>query len=109
MNAKKVFGIVSVLMIVSLILAACQQKVIETVTVKEVVTQVVEKVSTPQVIEKEVIKTQIVEKEKVVEQTKVVEVEKEVMVTPTPSQITRKGGWLDTIVIVEEPNGIWVG
>jgi peptide/nickel transport system substrate-binding protein len=105
MNAKKLFGIVSVLMIVSLILAACQQKVIETVTVREVVTQIVEKEAAPQVIEKEVIKTEIVEKEKIVEQTKVVEVEKEVMVTPTPSQITRKGGWLDTLVIVEEPSG----
>ena len=105
MNAKKWFGIVSVMMIVSLILSACQQKVVETVTVKEIVTQIVEKEATPQVIEKEVVKTEIVEKEKIVEQTKVVEVEKEVMVTPTPSQITRKGGWLDTIVIVEEPTG----
>jgi peptide/nickel transport system substrate-binding protein len=105
MNAKKWFGIVSIMMIVSLILSACQQKVVETVTVKEIVTQIVEKEATPQVIEKEVVKTEIVEKEKIVEQTKVVEVEKEVMVTPTPSQITRKGGWLDTIVIVEEPTG----
>ena len=66
MNAKKWFGIMSVMMIVSLIFSACQQKVVETVTVKEIVTQIVEKEAAPQVIEKEVIKTEIVEKEKIV-------------------------------------------
>lgn len=54
----------------------------------------------PEVIEKTVVVTQ--EVIKTVEVTK--EVEVEVLVTPEPVKIDRKGAWLDTVIFVEEPS-----
>ncbi|MFN2135251.1 MAG: ABC transporter substrate-binding protein [Candidatus Promineifilaceae bacterium] len=42
--------------------------------------------------------------EKPVEVTRQVEVQVEVPVTPEPEPVDRHGGWLDTIVVVREPN-----
>ncbi len=89
MSTKKLSLLIGVLVIVSMILTACpapQPEVItkvETVVVKE---------------EVKVVETQVVTKveEKVVE--KIVEV----VATPVPE--TRTGAWLDTIVMVEEPD-----
>lgn len=64
--------------------------------------------SAPQIVEKEKIVTQIIRETQVVTQreevVKTVEVPKDVVVTPTASPITRKGGWMDMIVVVEEPS-----
>lgn len=70
--------VVGLLVIASMVLSACQ-------TGTQVVTQVVTE---------EVIRTVEVEVEKTVE----------VQVTPEPTRIDRDGSWLDTIVVVEEPN-----
>jgi peptide/nickel transport system substrate-binding protein len=44
-------------------------------------------------------------KETVVAKETVVQVQTQVMVvTPTPEPVTRKGGWLDSVIVVEEPN-----
>lgn len=72
-------SVLAVLIIVSLLLAACQQEVVKTVTVKE--TQVVKE-------------TQIVTDVQVVKETQVVRVE----VTPTPAAVVRRGAWVDTMV-----------
>jgi len=77
---KKLITIFGLLIVASLALAACQPAEPETV----VETVIVEK-----------------EGETVVE---TVEVEKEVVVEPTPEPVTRQGGWLDTVVFVEEPS-----
>ena len=105
MLRKRLFVAFSLLIIASMVLAACEQK-------EKIVTQVVEKEKiVTQVVEKEgetKIETQIVEKETIV--TKEVEkivtevVEKIVEVTPTPVVSSRQGGWLDQIVVVEEPS-----
>jgi len=81
----KKFGlIVSLLVLASMVLGACQPQVVER---EVVVTQVVE-----QVVEREV--------EVPVEREVVVEVE----VTPEAEVVDRTGAWLDTIVVVEEPS-----
>jgi peptide/nickel transport system substrate-binding protein len=77
-------------MVISMILAACAQPTAETI----VETVIVEKEG------ETVVETVEVEKEVVV--TEIVEVEKEVEATPEP--VDRTGGWLDTIIIVEEPS-----
>jgi peptide/nickel transport system substrate-binding protein len=72
---------------------------------------------TPEPEVRTVVETVVVEQTKIVEQegkvetivetvVETVEVEKEVQVevTPTPSLVDRKGGWLDMIVFLEEPS-----
>lgn len=85
---SKVWMLVSSLLILGLMLAACGTS------------------ATPQVIEKEVEKivTQVVVETKEVEVVKTVEVEveKEVLVTPEP--VDRSGAWVDSVVVVEEPS-----
>jgi peptide/nickel transport system substrate-binding protein len=77
----------SILIIASMILGACGT-------------------AEPEVIEREVIVTQIVEREVEVVETVEVEVEVpvEVIMTPEPEISDRTGAWLDTIVFVEEPS-----
>jgi peptide/nickel transport system substrate-binding protein len=86
MKTKLTLNILSVLLILSVVLAACApQEVIRTVEVgKEVITTV--EVET----EVEVIKTVEVEKEVVI------------MVTPTPQPTTRMGAWVDTLIFTEQ-------
>ncbi len=69
--------VVGLLVIASMVLSACQAP--------QVVTQVVTE---------EVVRTVEIEVEKPVE----------VVVTPEPTPVDRDGAWLDTIVVVEEPN-----
>jgi peptide/nickel transport system substrate-binding protein len=81
----KKFGlIISLLVLASMVLGACQPQVVER---EVVVTQVVE-----QVVEREVEVPVEVEREVIVE----------VEVTPEP--VDHNGAWLDTIVFVEEPS-----
>jgi peptide/nickel transport system substrate-binding protein len=87
---KKISAVLGLLMVISMILAACAQPTAETI----VETVIVEKEG------ETVVETVEVEKEVVV--TEIVEVEKEVEATPEP--VDRTGGWLDTIIIVEEPS-----
>ena len=87
MLANKKLAILLVLILVApMVLSACEKAPAAT--------------PTPQVITK--VETQIQTKveTKVVEATKVVEK----VVTPTPAPVTRKGAWLDTVVVVEEPS-----
>ena len=77
---KKTILVIALLVIAAMALAACQPATPE----KEVVVETV------------VVET---EGETIIE-TVIVEVEVEV----TPEPVTRKGGWLDTIIIVEEPS-----
>jgi peptide/nickel transport system substrate-binding protein len=90
MITRKWLLVISLVTILSIVLAACAttttapsepETVKETVVVKE--TEVVTEV------EKEVVK-----------ETEIVEV----VITPTPAPSTRTGGWLDQIVIIEEPS-----
>ncbi|HSV85767.1 MAG TPA: ABC transporter substrate-binding protein [Levilinea sp.] len=77
----KKFGLlVSLLVLASLVLGACA----------------------PQVVEREVVVTEVVEQ--VVEREVPVEVEVVVEVTPVPEVVDRTSAWLDTIVVVEEPS-----
>jgi peptide/nickel transport system substrate-binding protein len=99
MSTKKWAIPIAMLIVVSLILTACApaepEVIVETVVVEKEVEKEVEKVVTEVVeVEKEV--------EKVV--TEVVEKEVQVEVTPTPSPVDRKGGWLDMVVFLEEPS-----
>ena len=88
--SKKLILVLGLLTIISIAVVACQPAPVaepETITVVETV-----------VVEKEgetVVET--VEVEKVVEVEKIVEVEKE------PEPVDRMGGWLDTVIFVEEP------
>jgi peptide/nickel transport system substrate-binding protein len=87
--SKKIYTVFGLLIAISMILAACAQPTAETI----IETVVVEKEG------KTVVETVIVEVEgETVVETVVVEVE----VTPKP--VDRKGGWLDTIIMVEEPS-----
>jgi peptide/nickel transport system substrate-binding protein len=85
---KKLGLIVSLLVLASMVLGACQ----------------------PQVVDREVVVTQIVEQvvEREVEVEVPVEVEREVVVEvevpAAPEPVDRTGAWLDTIVVVEEPS-----
>ncbi len=89
--SKKSLLVLGILVIASMLFAACQPapaSEAETITVVETV-----------VVEKEgetIVET--IEVEKVVEVEKIVEVEKE------PEPVDRMGGWLDTIIMVEEPD-----
>ncbi len=92
MKTNKLFIFLSLVMIASMLLASCQpERIVETV----VVTEIVEVQGTPQVVEKVVVVTPSAEAAAPTEEP-----------TPEPEkQVTRRGGWLDTIVIVEEPSG----
>lgn len=81
---SKIWLVISILLALSLVLAACGPQ------------------ATPEVIEREVVVTQEVEVEREVVVTVEVEVEREV--TPEVATIDRMGAWLDTIVVVEEPS-----
>ena len=92
---KKTILVLALLVIAAMALAACQPAAPE----KEVVVETV-------VVEKEgetIIETVEVEGETVVE-TVIVEKEVIVEVEASPEPVTRLGGWLDTIIIVEEPS-----
>jgi peptide/nickel transport system substrate-binding protein len=98
-SSKKLAIVVLFVMIAPLVLAACgptpePQVIIETVK-ETVVVQGEEKV-----VEKEVTKIveQTVFEEKTVVETQVVEV------TAVPEMVERSGAWVDTVVLVEEPN-----
>jgi peptide/nickel transport system substrate-binding protein len=94
---KKTFLILALLVIAAMALAACQPAAPEPEVIVETV-----------VVEGEtVVETVVVEGEgeTVIETVEVVVTEEvivEVEVTPEP--VTRQGGWLDTIIIVEEPS-----
>jgi peptide/nickel transport system substrate-binding protein len=88
---KKTILLLALLVIAAMALAACQPAAPE----KEVVVETV-------VVEGEtVVETVVVEKEgetNTVVETVIVEVQ------ATPEPVTREGGWLDTIIVVEEPS-----
>ncbi len=104
MFANKKLAILAILVLLTpMILTACgatpePQVIVE--TVKETV--VVE--GTPQVVEKEVTKvvTEVETVEVEVEVEKTVQVEVEVTAVPEP--VDRMGGWMDMMIVVEEPN-----
>lgn len=89
MFQKRLMAVLSLLIVLSMVLAACTETVVETQTVEVMSTEIVEVVSTEIV---EVVETEIVE----------VEVVKEVTPTPVPS--TRTGAWVDQLVFVKESN-----
>jgi peptide/nickel transport system substrate-binding protein len=85
MLKSKKWAFVAGILLVSLVLSACQAQTIEVpVTVPpQVQTQIV-------VQTQEVIQTQIVEQE--------------IIATPVPEVVDRTGTWLDTVIVVEEPS-----
>ena len=93
---KKILLVLSVLLLVVLAACAAEPEVVE---VTRVVTET-------EAVEVEVTKVVEVETavETVVEVTREVETVVEVPVEAEPEPVDRNGGWLDTIVIVEEPN-----
>lgn len=96
MLSKRFMFMVVALLLVTLVVA-CQPQAPEVVEVTRVVTEtVVEEGQTVEV-------TRIVEGEsETIEVTRVVEVEAEP--EASPEETDRMGGWLDTIIFVEEPN-----
>jgi peptide/nickel transport system substrate-binding protein len=99
-SSKKLAILVLFVMIAPLVLAACgptpePQVIIETVKetvvvegeVQEVVKEVTKIVEQTVVEEKTIVETQVVE------------------VTAVPEMVERNGSWVDTVVMVEEPNG----
>jgi peptide/nickel transport system substrate-binding protein len=92
---KKTILILALLVIAAMALAACQpaapepEVIVETVVVEKEGETVVETVEVE------------VEGETVVETVVVTEI---VEVEATPEPVTRVGGWLDTVIFVEEPN-----
>jgi peptide/nickel transport system substrate-binding protein len=82
-------AVLSLLIVLSMVLAACT----ETVTVVET-----QEVMSTEIVE--VVETQIVVETQQIVETEIVEV----MVTPTPVPSTRTGAWVDQIVFVEENN-----
>lgn len=94
---SKRFLFISLVVLLVAVLAACQAQTPEVVEVTRIVPEIVEQ--EPETIEV----TRIVEGEsETIEVTRVVEVE----TTPEVSEeeTNRTGGWLDTIIFVEEPN-----
>ncbi len=87
---KRWLSLVVFLLVVGAVLAACAQP-----------TEVVREVTVVVPGESEVVE---VTKEVVVEVTQEVVVTQEVIVVPTPEPIDRNGTWVDTVVVVEEPN-----
>jgi peptide/nickel transport system substrate-binding protein len=97
MFSKKLAIFVILMMIAPIVLAACgptaePEVIVETVVVEQtrVITEEGEEVT--------VVETVVVEVEKEVEKEVIVEV------TPTPEPVTRTGAWVDTVVVVEEPD-----
>lgn len=93
---NKKFPILAVTVLLLIVaLAACQQTP-ETIEVTRVITEtVVEEGETVEV-------TRVVTEEEVVEVTRVVEAEEEE--EEAPEEVDRTGTWVDTVVVVEEPN-----
>jgi peptide/nickel transport system substrate-binding protein len=92
---KKMIFVLALLVIAAMALAACQPAAPE----KEVVIETVVVEKEGETITETIIETVEVEVEgETVVQTVVVEVE------ATPEPVTRQGSWVDTIVMVEEPN-----
>jgi len=89
---KKLFLVLGVLVMLSIAVAACAPAPAEPETITVVETVVVEKEG------ETVVETVVVEKEVEVEVEKIVEVEKEVEMPE------RYGSWVDTVIMVEEPN-----
>ena len=87
---KKLILVLGVLVMVSLAVAACQPAPAKPETITVIETVVVEKEG------ETIVETVVVEKE--------VEVEKIVEVEAVPEPVDRIGGWLDTIIFVEEPS-----
>ncbi len=94
MKSRKLLPLVAVLIIASLVLAACPSGATPEPQVVEKIVEVVKEVPV------EVVQTVEVVREEVVE--KIVEV----VATPAPSAeaTDRSGAWMDTIVFVQEPN-----
>lgn len=90
--SKKTWALIALLVLVGGILAACGGQTVVEVTRVITETEVVE--GEPEVVEVEVTSAPVE-----VEVTRVVEVEAE-----DPEEASRTGGWLDTIVIVREPD-----
>ena len=90
---KKLFFVLAMLAVFAVLFAACGPSTPE----KEVVVETV-------VVEREgetIVETVVVEREgETVVETVVVEIE----VEPTPVPVDRQGAWLDTVIMVEEPN-----
>jgi peptide/nickel transport system substrate-binding protein len=84
MKSKSWTRLIPLLVLASMLLAACQPAAVETVTV----TQIVEVPGATQIVER----------------TVEVPVPVEPEATPTPEAVDRMGAWLDTIVVVEEPS-----
>lgn len=97
MLRKRLYLAFSLLMIASMLLAACGTK-------EKVVTQIVNQTQivkeTQVVVTPGEVTTQIVTQEVTKVETQVVTqvVTQEVMITPTPSPVTRKGAWVDKVV-----------
>lgn len=98
MSSKRLLYLLVAVLLVGMF-AACQQQP-ETVEVTRVITETEVVESEPEVVEV----TRIVEGEvETVEVTRVVETEAEEEEEPA-EDVDRNGGWLDTIVFLEEPN-----
>ena len=99
---KKVVVALAALMLF-LIACGAEPEVVE--VIKEVTREVEVEVQGDTVVE-EVVKEVEVEVEKIVEVevTREVEVEVEVVVEATPVPVERNGAWVDTVVVLEEPN-----
>lgn len=99
MKAHKWMVVVLAVVLALGALAACQEQPEEVIReVTRVVTETVE-------VEGEQVEvTRVVTEEEVVEVTRVVETEPEPVEEPVAEDVDRQGGWLDTIVIVEEPD-----
>jgi peptide/nickel transport system substrate-binding protein len=87
---KKIIITLGLLLLISLVMAACQPAPSQSEPITVIETVVVEKEG------ETVVETVVVEKE--------VEVEKEVIVEVEPELPERYGSWVDTIIFVEEPN-----
>jgi peptide/nickel transport system substrate-binding protein len=101
LSNKKLAGLLALVMVLSLVLAACGPTP-EPVVEEKIVTQIVQETvketvvvgGTAEVVEKEVTR--------IVEETITEEVVVEVTAVPEP--VDRTGAWLDTVVFVEEPS-----
>lgn len=88
--------VLATLLLVVAFISACQA---ETVEVTRVITETVE--AEPEIVEV----TRVVTETETVEVTVAApEEEEEEVAEPEPEMVERRGGWLDTIVVVEEPD-----
>ncbi len=88
MLSKKLFTLATLVMVISMLVASCAPE-----------PEVIERT-----IEVEVERTVEVEKIVEVEVEKTVEVEVEKIVEPEPEVVDRKGAWVDTVIMSEEPS-----